>query len=276
MNIQEIPIEKIKVMENVRIRTHEAKIDELMSDIKQKGLLQPICVKKNGKEFIIQYGNRRLLACQKLGWTTIPAIVNEESAIIDLKQFINLNLSENLHRENITAYEEGRMYDILHEQEGLSVSEIAVLVNQARSRIDQCLKLYKTAPEEIRDLIKMGDNKQRRSGSAGIPMQIANYILGKRMSKKLIELVFQVVKKKELTLQQVNVLCSFINSGMTIKEAEEKLDDYMVKHIHFVISKQEMLKLREQGIQNFSDYTLKLIRTTPEGKKLFYDLKTSK
>ena len=74
LDIRDVPIAQIIVRENVRTRGGDAEIKQLMQSIKQDGLQSPIGVNKNnGKgNFMLMYGSRRLLACTKLGWKTVP------------------------------------------------------------------------------------------------------------------------------------------------------------------------------------------------------------
>ena len=62
-----------------QILEHDSsEIDIIMESIKEKGLLQPIVVRRNssGNDYTIMFGEKRLLACMKLGWEKIPSIVN--------------------------------------------------------------------------------------------------------------------------------------------------------------------------------------------------------
>jgi ParB/RepB/Spo0J family partition protein len=77
------------------------KIDELAKSIEHSGLLQPIVVRTvmNGYELID--GHRRFLACKKLGWKKIKAIVKD---ISDTEAQIN-SIVGNLQRENLSTIE---------------------------------------------------------------------------------------------------------------------------------------------------------------------------
>ena len=74
MPLQNIAIKKIKVVENHRVNIDATHLDELMQSIKQHGLMQPIGVALNGAgSFVLRFGHRRLLACEKLGYKTLIA-----------------------------------------------------------------------------------------------------------------------------------------------------------------------------------------------------------
>jgi ParB family chromosome partitioning protein len=99
---KEIPLSDI-VIGQMQTRTRDVgkNIDDLAISIKKIGLLQPIAVapsKQEGK-FEIILGQRRYLACKKLGWTTIPCTVFDEN--IDPIDAKVISFSENILREGL-------------------------------------------------------------------------------------------------------------------------------------------------------------------------------
>jgi ParB family chromosome partitioning protein len=73
VSITTMPIASIKIGE--RIRKDMGDIDALAESIADLGLLNPITVAPDGK---LLAGERRLEACKKLGWDTVPVTVKEE------------------------------------------------------------------------------------------------------------------------------------------------------------------------------------------------------
>lgn len=73
--IQNLPIEKIVVEENLRKTFNEESLDGLAMTMKHVGQLQPIRVRKAGEQFVIVDGERRYRAARKLGLLTLAAIV---------------------------------------------------------------------------------------------------------------------------------------------------------------------------------------------------------
>lgn len=102
MKIESIPINKIVPNPNqVRKTFNEETIKELAESIKNYGLLQPIAVTKYGTSYSLVSGERRLRACQLLGWVQIPAIVKN----VDESGLLIESLIENLQRENLPPLE---------------------------------------------------------------------------------------------------------------------------------------------------------------------------
>ena len=100
MDVKDIEISKIVVSEqNVRkdlsAGTEEANLADLANSIKEKGLLSPITVVQRGDHYELIVGQRRFLACKKLGYEKIAAIIRDES---DDTDYLTISLIENIHR----------------------------------------------------------------------------------------------------------------------------------------------------------------------------------
>src|SRR5690606_21208521 len=102
LKVREIDIRAIKQGDNSRMSYGHIEMAKLMQSMKHEGLLHPIGVRKDGNGFVVIYGNRRLLAAQKLGWKTIAATELEDTGEAD-ELFKNLN--ENMHRKDVSLAE---------------------------------------------------------------------------------------------------------------------------------------------------------------------------
>jgi len=83
----------------------ENSIQELANSIKEKGLLQPIIVRKVGDRYLIIAGERRYRACKLLGMEKIPCVVK---AVDDAKDILEIQIIENMQREDISQIERAR------------------------------------------------------------------------------------------------------------------------------------------------------------------------
>ena len=121
MEVKEIDISLIRVSEsNVRkdltAGTEDTDIDDLAKSIADQGLLSPITVLKSpdgGYDLII--GQRRYLACKRLGLTRIPAIVRDS---IEGTDAVVLSLIENVHRADVSPMDKARAYEKIFEKSG--------------------------------------------------------------------------------------------------------------------------------------------------------------
>ncbi|HEX4600427.1 MAG TPA: ParB/RepB/Spo0J family partition protein [Gemmatimonadales bacterium] len=119
-----------------------AALDELTASIKQAGLLQPVVVRRapggtGGFELIA--GERRLRACQALGWEKIPAV---ERAVDD-RTVLTLALVENLQRDDLSPVDEARGYERLMAEFSLTQQDVADAVGRDRSTVANALRLLK-------------------------------------------------------------------------------------------------------------------------------------
>src|SRR5207244_1408755 len=129
-----------------------ASLEELKSSIQQAGLLQPVVVRtaaSGGYELIA--GERRLRACQALGWERVPAVKRE----VDDRTVLTLALIENLQRDDLSPVDEGRGYDRLIAEFNLTQQDVADAVGRDRSTVANALRLLKL-PEAVLAMLHGG------------------------------------------------------------------------------------------------------------------------
>src|SRR6266568_7371466 len=116
-------------------------LEELKSSIQQAGLLQPVVVRPlpNGGGFELIAGERRLRACQALGWERIPAVKRE----VDDRTVLTLALIENLQRDDLSPVDEARGYERLIAEFKLTQQDVADAVGRDRSTVANALRLLK-------------------------------------------------------------------------------------------------------------------------------------
>lgn len=119
-----------------------AALEELKSSIRRAGLLQPVVVRpapggNGGYELIA--GERRLRACQALGWERIPAVKRD----VDDRTVLTLALVENLQRDDLSPVDEARGYERLIAEFSLTQQDVADAVGRDRSTVANALRLLK-------------------------------------------------------------------------------------------------------------------------------------
>ncbi|HXQ28455.1 MAG TPA: ParB/RepB/Spo0J family partition protein [Gemmatimonadales bacterium] len=119
-------------------------LEELKASIRQAGLLQPIVVRplpdNSGYELIA--GERRLRACESLGWQRIPAVTRA----VDDRTALTLALIENLQRDDLSPVDEARGYERLIAEFQLAQQDVADAVGRDRSTVTNALRLLKLPP----------------------------------------------------------------------------------------------------------------------------------
>lgn len=135
----------------IRTQFNEDKIAELAESIKAIGLLNKVLMRPHPKDsgrFQLVHGERRLRACKKLGWETIPAIIRDLSD----EKLIEINLIENLQREDLNPIDEARGFRIALERLELTQTELGNRLGKSQAYIANSLRLLKL-PDWIQHFI---------------------------------------------------------------------------------------------------------------------------
>ena len=116
-------------------------LEELKSSIQQAGLLQPVVVRgrPDGSGYELIAGERRLRACQALGWERISAVKRN----VDDRTVLTLALIENLQRDDLSPVDEARGYERLIAEFNLAQQDVADAVGRDRSTVANALRLLK-------------------------------------------------------------------------------------------------------------------------------------
>jgi ParB family chromosome partitioning protein len=167
---------------------NKEKLEELISSIKEKGVVQPILVRKKEGAYELIAGERRMRAVKSLGVEKIPAIIKET----DDAGAMELALIENIQREDLNAIEEARAYQRLMTDFGFTYEKIAQAVGKDASTVNNTLRLL-GLPEKIQkfvldDIISMGHARALLSVSeSSRQMQICEKIIKKGLSVREAE-----------------------------------------------------------------------------------------
>ena len=141
-------------------RTTMGDLDDLVSSIRDKGVLEPILVRPrptdderdvNGREPILRIisGERRYRAAQEAGLFEVPVIEMEVSE----EEALEIALIENLQRKDLTPFEEAEGYRALSERYEYTHEEIAETVGKSRTVITESLSLLQMPPR-VRDTVQ--------------------------------------------------------------------------------------------------------------------------
>jgi len=128
----------------------EAKLEELAASIRDRGVIQPLIVRRNGDGYELIAGERRLRAAMKAGLKEVPVVVREASD----NDSLQLALIENLQREDLNAIEEAQAYRRLQEEFHLGQEEIAQKVGKSRPAVANSMRLLQLPEEVQRDVIE--------------------------------------------------------------------------------------------------------------------------
>lgn len=201
----------------------EAALQELAESIKTQGVIQPVTVRKMGRDkYQLISGERRLRASKLAGLKTIPVFIR----VANDEQMLEMALIENTHREGLNAIEIALSYQRLLEECQLSQEQLSEKVGKDRSTVTNFLRLLKLPPEvqvALRDdFIGMGharaiiniDDKTKQ-------LIILKEIIDKDLSVRQVEELVRSLNTKSIkTKKQKNVLpLSFITQADNLSKS---------------------------------------------------------
>jgi ParB family chromosome partitioning protein len=175
-----------------RRRFDEGAIAELAASIREKGILQPIVVRRDDLGYEIVIGERRWRAARAAGIASIPAIVRETSD----RESLELALVENIQREDLNPIELATAYRGLLELGGLTQEELAKRLGKDRTTVANTLRLLGLPPDLQQNVIEgslsMGHARALLSvGNAARQRAIRDRILTEGLSVREVERLAQ-------------------------------------------------------------------------------------
>ena len=171
---------------------NKEQMEELTNSIKERGIIQPIVVRKQSDKYEIVAGERRWQAAQNAGMHEVPVV---EVQADDLKS-LEFAIVENVQRDDLNPIEEANGYKRLIDEFNYDQDKVAKFIGKSRVHITNCLRLL-TLPTEV---IKFIEEKKLSQGHAKILvglencLQIAKKIIDKKLSVRQAESLVRVYK----------------------------------------------------------------------------------
>ena len=176
----------------------ETNLEELTNSIKERGMIQPIIVRKSNDDkskFEIIAGERRWLAAQKAGLHNVPVVVTQAD---DLKS-LEFAIVENVQRHDLNPLEEAQGYKRLIDDFSYDQEKVSKFIGKSRSHISNSLRLL-TLPS---DVIKLLEEQKISAGHAKILVGLENAsfvgkkIFDNKLSVRQAENLVKIFKKKK-------------------------------------------------------------------------------
>ena len=124
----------------------ERRLSELADSIREKGIIEPLIVRKRETGYELIVGERRWRAAQRAGLKEVPVIVRD----VTTAEAMELALIENLQREDLNSIEEAEAYKRLMEEFHYTQEELARRIGKDRTTVANAVRLLKL-PEEVKD-----------------------------------------------------------------------------------------------------------------------------
>jgi ParB family chromosome partitioning protein len=226
---------KLGIIENIDIRNikeppdyyrsiSSSDLNELVSSIMQKGLLQPITVRSAGEYFQVVAGNRRLHACKALGWRKIVCHIVE----LNDKEAFEVSLIENIQRKSLSPLDEARSFDAYIREFGWGgVTDLAKKIGKSTSYVDKRLRLLDLPPDILE--------------------QISSYLMSTSNAEELIS-VHDENKQKELA----DIICQTKLSHRETRHLIKNYKNFMLESpCYSIVASGNIATLKEKAQRSF-------------------------
>ncbi len=133
---------------NPRKRFDDKTVAELAESLKAKGMIEPMIIRAKGKLYEIVCGERRFRAATAAGMKEVPTIVRQ----LTDEQVLDIQIHENLHREDVHPMDEAYGYKFLQDKLKCTIAELAVRVGKTEKYVLNRLKLNDLIPAAQKDI----------------------------------------------------------------------------------------------------------------------------
>ena len=209
----------------------EDNLNDLTNSIKERGILQPIIVRKSNDDnskFEIIAGERRWLAAQRAGLHEVPIVVTEAD---DLKS-LEFAIVENVQRHDLNPLEEAQGYKRLIDEFSYDQEKVSKFIGKSRSHITNSLRIL-TLPTEV---IKLIETQKLTTGHAKILVGLENASF---VANKIFE--------KKLSVRQAE---NFVKIFKNKRQKREKVKDANIKDLEISVSNKIGLNVAIQNKKN--------------------------
>lgn len=211
------------------------KLDELIASIKEKGIVQPILVRRREQGYELIAGERRFRAAQRLNLKKIPVIIKN----VDDASAMELALVENIQREDLNPIEEAKAYKRLSSEFNFTQEKIAQAVGRDRTSVTNTLRLL-SLPAPIQQLL-LDD---------AITMGHARALLTISDQRRQIKICDKIVRK-----------------GLSVREVEQMLRPHAAKRKHSAYNSPDLhIKAVEDELRQIFGTKIKIRHGKKQGK----------
>lgn len=192
-------------------------LEELTESIRVHGILSPLVVRKDGGDYILIAGERRMRAAGLAGLTEVPVVVREAD---DAKVQLELALVENLQRSDLNPIEAARGFQRLKKEYGYTDEQIASAVGKKRATITNLIRILQLpdfALQALRDgVISHGHAKA---------------LLGLKEEPSKLRQVLAQIHDEELNVRQVEALVDAEREVPPARSGKPKGRDTRMSHV---------------------------------------------
>ena len=157
---------------------NEQQLQELADSIKEKGVIEPLIVRRSEAGYELIAGERRWRASKLAGLKEVPVVVRDATE----EESLELAVIENIQRQDLNPIEEALAYKNLMERFSLSQDDTAKKVGKERATVANFLRLLKLAPE-VKDELQKGAIS---TGHAKVLLSLDTHAAQRELCRKII------------------------------------------------------------------------------------------
>ena len=178
-----------------RKKFEKESLEELTNSIKERGVIQPIIVRKSENiidKFEIVAGERRWQAAQKAGLHKVPVVMIEADNLKSLECAI----VENVQRKDLNPIEEAEGYKKLIDEFNYDQEKVAKFIGKSRAHVSNCLRLL-NLPQKIMEYIideKISQGHAKILVGLENAQLLAEKIISKKLSVRQAEALIRITK----------------------------------------------------------------------------------
>ena len=186
-----------------RKKIEKESLEELTSSIKERGIIQPIIVRKSDdqdEKFEIVAGERRWQAAQNAGLHEVPAVVIKADNLKSLE----FAIVENVQRKDLNPIEEAEGYKRLIDDFNYDQEKVAKFIGKSRAHISNCLRLLSLPQKIIEYIIDEKISQGHAKILVGLDniQLLADKIISQKLSVRQTEVLVRITKGNKATIKK--------------------------------------------------------------------------
>ena len=150
--IVHIPLSQVKANKyQPRVEFNKEKLNDLVNSIKEKGIIQPVLVRRTIDGYELIAGERRIRAAAMLKLENVPAIIKDVNDV----DMLEIALIENIQREELNPIEEAKAFERLTTEFNFTQDKIGQVLGKDKSTISNAIRLL-GLPRKIQEYVSKG------------------------------------------------------------------------------------------------------------------------
>jgi ParB family chromosome partitioning protein len=212
---------------------NDKRLNELTNSVKEKGVIQPLIVRRSNGRYELIAGERRWRAAKRAGITKVPIVLLDATD----RESLELAVVENIQREDLNPIEEAEAFKRFVDDFGYSQEELAKKVGKDRTTITNSLRLLKLSPEIKAEL----SSGALTVGHARALLSVENMVLQRDIFNKVLQRGLSVRETEKLSKK------SGKKGGALVNEKKVSSLGYLEDELRSTLGTKVQVKVKGKG-----------------------------